>query len=560
MKFNEMTYTRPDFEEAKKNYEELFKNFKDQSLEEQIATINEWNKESDDFATNATLCSVRHSIDTRDEFYEKETEYFDEVGPLFSNLAVEANKTILSSTHLEDLKKHFGSHYFEILECSLVMKEEAIPFMQKENALVTKYNKLIASAKIEFDGKTNTLAQMGPYTQVADRAKRKEAHEAVTKFFEENEAEFDKIYDDLVKVRNEMALALGYKNYVELQYKFLYRTDYNSEDVKRYREYIYKNFTPLAVKLREKQAERIGLKDDFKYYDWGFSFKEGNPNPIGDPEFIVNQAIKMYHELSKETGEFIDVMTGMDLMDLVAKPGKQAGGYCTDIPNYKVPFIFSNFNGTQGDVEVVTHEAGHAFQVYSSRNMIVPEYRWPTYEACEIHSMSMEFITWPWMELFFGDAVDRFKYSHLSGAIEFLPYGVTIDEFQHFVYENPEATPEERKKKYHEIEMKYRPNIDYADNEFLKKGTFWYRQGHVFNTPFYYIDYTLAQVCAFQFLIKSLEDREKAFDEYLTLCKAGGSESFFGLMKIGKLENPMVEGTLEKIIPKLEEILDSIKF
>ena len=268
----------------------------------------------------------------------------------------------------------------------------------------------------------------------------------------------------------------------------------------------------------------------------------------------------MYHELSKETGEFIDVMTGMDLMDLVAKPGKQAGGYCTDIPNYKVPFIFSNFNGTQGDVEVVTHEAGHAFQVYSSRNMIVPEYRWPTYEACEIHSMSMEFITWPWMELFFGDAVDRFKYSHLSGAIEFLPYGVTIDEFQHFVYENPEATPEERKKKYHEIEMKYRPNVDYADNEFLKKGTFWYRQGHVFNTPFYYIDYTLAQVCAFQFLIKSLEDREKAFDEYLTLCKAGGSESFFGLMKIGKLENPMVEGTLEKIIPKLEEILDSIKF
>ena len=555
-----MTYTRPDFEKSKKNYEELFKNFKDQTLEEQITTINEWNKLSDDFATNATLCSVRHSIDTRDEFYEKENEYFDEVGPHFSNLAVEANKTILSSKHLEGLKKHFGPHYFEILECSLVMKEEAIPFMQKENALVSKYNKLIASAKIDFEGKTNTLAQMGPYTQVADRKTRKEAHEAITKFFEENEAEFDKIYDDLVKVRNEMALALGYKNYVELQYKFLYRTDYNSEDVKRYREYIYKNFTPLAVKLREKQAERIGLKGDFKYYDWGFSFKEGNPNPIGDPEFIVNQAIKMYHELSKETGEFIDVMTGMELMDLVAKPGKQAGGYCTDIPNYKVPFIFSNFNGTQGDVEVVTHEAGHAFQVYSSRNMIVPEYRWPTYEACEIHSMSMEFLTWPWMELFFGEAVNRFKYSHLSGAIEFLPYGVTIDEFQHFVYENPEATPEERKKKYHEIEMKYRPNVDYADNEFLKKGTFWFRQGHVFNTPFYYIDYTLAQVCAFQFLIKSLENRDKAFDEYLTLCKAGGSESFFGLMKIGKLENPMVEGTLEKIIPKLEEILDSIKF
>ena len=266
----------------------------------------------------------------------------------------------------------------------------------------------------------------------------------------------------------------------------------------------------------------------------------------------------MYAELSPQTKDFFEFMYERELFDLESKKGKESGGYCTTMEDYDSPFIFANFNGTTHDVEVMTHEAGHAFQSYTSMDGRIFEYIWPTYEACEIHSMSMEFLTWPWMELFFEEETDKFKFSHLDGAINFIPYGVTIDHFQHFVYENPDATPEQRKAKYHEIEKLYRPNLDY-DNEFLEKGTWWYRQGHVFNTPFYYIDYTLAQVCAFQFLLKSLEDREKAFEDYLEICKVGGRESFFGIMEKGNIKNPMEDGVIEDILPKLLVILDEIE-
>lgn len=558
MKFKDMPYVRPNISEVLNFIDETNQKLKNAlNADEQIDILKAYDEKDKDFQTTYNICSIRHTIDTRDEFYEKENQFFDENIPTVMAKSVELSKTILNSPFRKELEEKIGKHYFDLKECSLVLNDKAIPFMQRENELITEYNKIIANSKIEVDGKTYTLTQMAPLLQNPDREMRKKAYIANNKFFEEHLEDFDKIYDEMVKVRTEMAKELGYNNYIDLRYKLLYRTDYNSEDVKKYREKILKTFTPLAVKLRKTQAERLGIKD-FKYYDIACDFKDGNSNPDGDVDFIVKNAQKMYRELSPETGEFFDFMVENELMDLVAKPGKRSGGYCTSLDKYKSPFIFSNFNGTRGDIDVITHEAGHAFQNYMSQNMPFSEYIWPTYEACEIHSMSMEFLTWPWMELFFGKNADKFRYSALKSAILFLPYGVTIDHFQHFVYENPEATPEERRKKYHEIEKMYQPDLDY-DNEFLDKGTYWFRQGHVFNDPFYYIDYTLAQVCAFQYLVKYLDDNKKALDEYITLCKAGGSQSFFKLMEIGKLENPMTTSVLEEIGPKLEKILNDIE-
>lgn len=558
MKFKDMPYVRPNISDVLNFIDETNQKLKNAlNADEQIDILKAYDEKDKDFQTTYNICSIRHTIDTRDEFYEKENQFFDENIPTVMAKSVELSKTILNSPFRKELEEKIGKHYFDLKECSLVLNDKAIPFMQRENELITEYNKIIANSKIEVDGKTYTLTQMAPLLQNPDREMRKKAYISNNKFFEEHLEDFDKIYDEMVKVRTEMAKELGYNNYIDLRYKLLYRTDYNSEDVKKYREKILKTFTPLAVKLRKTQAERLGIKD-FKYYDIACDFKDGNSNPDGDVDFIVKNAQKMYRELSPETGEFFDFMVENELMDLVAKPGKRSGGYCTSLDKYKSPFIFSNFNGTRGDIDVITHEAGHAFQNYMSQNMPFSEYIWPTYEACEIHSMSMEFLTWPWMELFFGKNADKFRYSALKSAILFLPYGVTIDHFQHFVYENPEATPEERRKKYHEIEKMYQPDLDY-DNEFLDKGTYWFRQGHVFNDPFYYIDYTLAQVCAFQYLVKYLDDNKKALDEYITLCKAGGSQSFFKLMEIGKLENPMTTSVLEEIGPKLEKILNDIE-
>jgi M3 family oligoendopeptidase len=245
-------------------------------------------------------------------------------------------------------------------------------------------------------------------------------------------------------------------------------------------------------------------------------------------------------------------------MDLVAKRGKESGGYCTFIEDYKAPFIFSNFNGTSGDIDVLTHEAGHAFQVYRSRDLDIPEYYWPTYEACEIHSMSMEFLTWPWMELFFKEDTEKYKFSHLSGALIFLPYGVAVDEFQHFVYENPNASPVERKQAWRKIEMEYLPHRDYEGNEFLEHGGYWQRQSHIYQSPFYYIDYTLAQICAFQFWKRSTEKDETAWEDYLNLCQLGGSKSFLDLVESANLKSPFVDGTVQSVVKVIDEWLSTV--
>ena len=266
----------------------------------------------------------------------------------------------------------------------------------------------------------------------------------------------------------------------------------------------------------------------------------------------------MYAELSKDTKEFFEFMLENELMDLVNKPNKGAGGYCAYIPKYKSPFIFSNFNQTADDIDVLTHEAGHAFQLYMSRNIEMPEINFPTLDSCEIHSMSMEFITYPWMELFFKEDSDKYKFAHMSNAIKFIPYGIVVDEFQHVIYENPELSKDERKKVWRQIESKYLPHKDYENNEFLERGCWWFKQGHIFKNPFYYIDYTLAQICALQFFEKTMNDNANAWNDYLNICKVGGTKSFLEIINIGNLKSPFEKNSVEDVINFIGNWFDKI--
>ena len=559
MKFNEYKYEHLDLEKIKKEFSELIESFeKAENMERQITAFDKIIKLRNHIETMQTLVSVRHSIDTNDEFYDKENEYMDEISPILFGFTNDFYKALVNSKFKDELVQKYGKFLVDLAENTLkTFSPEIIPDAQEENRLSSKYSKLIASAKIDFDGKELNLSQMVPYTQSKDRNVRIEAAKKVAQFFSENQDEFDNIYDSLVKVRTRMAQKMGYKNFVEFGYKQLSRLEYDAKMVEGYRKQVLENIVPLHTELCERQGKRLGV-DKLKFYDEAIKFNSGNADPHGSPEWILNNGKTMYKELSKETDEFFTFMTENNLLDLLSKKGKMSGGYCTYIPEHKAPFIFANFNGTSHDIDVLTHEAGHAFQVYQSRRFEVPEYLWPSYEACEIHSMSMEFLTWPWMDLFFENDTDKYKFIHLSEALLFIPYGVTVDEFQHWVYENPEATPKERREKWIEIEKKYLPTRDYGEVEELKNGIFWFRQGHIFSSPFYYIDYTLAQVCAFQFWIKSRENREKAWQDYLNLCKLGGSKPFFELMKSANLKNPFEEGTLAFVIPKIKEYLDNV--
>ncbi|MFE8703562.1 M3 family oligoendopeptidase [Cytobacillus sp. FJAT-54145] len=559
MKFEEYTYTRPNLEEVEKSFEVALEKFKNaSSADEQNEAMKEINGIRNDLGTMFNLVYIRHSVDTNDEFYKNEQDYMDEIQPQVEGLVTRYYEALVNSKFRHELEQKWGNQLFALAEAQLkVFSPEIVPLLQKENKLSSEYTKLMASAKIMFEGEERTLAQMEPFTESKDRDMRKNASEARFGFLSENEQDLDRIYDELVKVRTEIAKTLGYENFVELAYFRMYRTDYNAEMVANFRNQVKDFIVPIATKLKERQRERIGV-DELKYYDEGFNYKTGNAVPKGSPEWIIDNGQKMYDELSKETGDFFKFMNENNLMDLVAKKGKAGGGYCTYIENYKSPFIFSNFNGTSGDIDVLTHEAGHAFQVYSSSHFEIPEYNWPTYEAAEIHSMSMEFFTWPWMELFFKEDTEKYKFSHLSSALLFLPYGVSVDEFQHWVYENPTATPAERKQAWRNIEKKYLPHKDYDGNEYLENGGFWQRQGHIYNSPFYYIDYTLAQICAFQFWKKSRENHEEAWTDYLNLCKLGGSMPFTELVKSANLISPFEKGCVESVVGEIEAWLNSV--
>lgn len=560
MKFNDYEYVRPEVDSVRAKFSSLIEKFNNSdSADEQYNIINELNEISKNVDTMFNLASIRHSINTADEFYDKENEYMDEVSPIFKGLTVEYYKALINSRIKEELKKRIPPQYFTMAELEIKsFSDDVIAELQEENRLQSEYDKLVSSAKINYDGKVLNLSQMQPYMQSADRNIRKESYEKYSGFFKDNLDKFDEIYDKLVKVRNKIAVKLGYKNFVELGYIRLHRSEYNSKDVEGYRNQVLKYIVPLTVKLRERQAKRLGI-ENLKYYDKDLIFTTGNATPKGSTQWMLDNAQKMYSELSKETGEFFNYMVESDLFDLETKPNKQSGGYCTFIQNYKSPFIFANFNGTSDDVDTLTHEAGHAFQVYESRNIEFPELIFPTLEACEIHSMSMEFITWPWMKLFFKEDELKYKFSHLSKSMLFIPYGVTVDEFQHKVYENPELTPAERRALWRETEKKYLPWIDYEDNQFYEEGGYWFRQGHIFDDPFYYIDYTLAQVCAFQYWIKfTFEDKKKAWADYHHLCQIGGSKPFLELLKEGNLNSPFEDSTIESVIEPINNWLDSV--
>jgi M3 family oligoendopeptidase len=555
-----MSYERPDIDKVKSDIGSLMKEFEQaDTLEKLVEVIQKANDVRIDFTSMRTLAFINYSIDTGDTKFQDEQDYFDDSYPEYSELVAEYYKLLANSKFRPQLEEKYGKQLFTKAEMLLkTISNDVIEDLKKENHYGSQYLKIIASAKVQFDGKEMNLQEFKPYFESLDRDVRKKAQEAFWGFFDEKGPELDELYDKMVENRNKTAVSLGYKNFVELAYMRMERSDYNAEDVAKFRKYVKEHIVPLAVKIRDLQKERLGL-DKLKVYDLPIFFKNGNANPKGDPEWIVEQGKKMYDELSPQTGEFFNYMIDHGLMDLYSRKGKADMGYCDFVSKYKNPFIFANMNGTEYDITVLTHEAGHAFQAYSSSHFPIKEYFDTTSEAAEIHSMSMEFLTWPWMELFFGEQTEKFKYAHMAGTVLFLPYGCLVDEYQHYVYENPEDSPEQRRMKWLELEKEYMPFVDYDGIKPLEDGRRWQKQGHIYEVPFYYIDYCLAQICAYQFWKKANENKEEALEDYIRLCKAGGSESFLDLVKYANLRSPFDPQCIKEMVDNVEDWLSGVE-
>ena len=560
MKFSQMPYNRLDMEELSAKTAALAAGVKDaESAEKALEMHKEFSTLYKNALTIRWMSYIRHTVNTEDEFFDKENDFFDENYPVLLMLAIDVYKEMLNSPFRNELEKALGVFWFKIIELKVkAVDERIIKELQQDYALCSKYQKLLASASFEFDGKTVNLPQLGAYMQSKDREVRKAAFAKRTEFFLEHEAELDDMFQELVRLRDGMAKTLGYKDFIGFGYVRMERNCYDAATVKIFRDQVKKVLVPFVTELHEQRRMSLGV-EKLKFFDEEIYYPEGNPTPKGTPDEMFDAGKKMYSELSPETKVFFDFMLENELFDVLAKKGKAGGGYCAYLPDYGAPFVFANFNGTSDDVDVLTHECGHALCAYLASSIEPIEYQEYTYDVAEIHSMSMEFFTSKWMELFFGDDYKKYLYTHLASALAFIPYGCMVDEFQHIVYENPDMTPRERKDAWQKLESEYKPHLDYDGDPFFGKGGHWQRQSHIYERPFYYIDYCLAQTCALQYRLWMEEDREAAWASYIGLLNKAGTGTLTSLVTEAGLKSPFDPGCMESIIRGAAKILKQLK-
>lgn len=552
MKFSEMNYLRPDLLKVENEFKELTQEMREATSGEAAFRVHEkFYALTGQIQTASELAMIRHDMNTVDAVYKEERDWFDKNMPLISNLSVEYQKALYESPYRKELVEKIGPVAFKNIELAMKSVDEKIlPLMQEENELTTRYNNLLASCKIPFHGEECNLSLLSPYLHHRDRQVRKEAWEAYTSFFMEHEEELDWIYDRLVKNRTEQGRKMGHQNFSPLGYARMMRNSYGAEEIASFRRQVKKDFVPFVEELHERRRKRLGI-DHLMYFDEGVYFNEGNPVPIGDDQQILASGRELYGQLSPETREFMDFMCENELFDVEGRKDKTTGGYMTYIPDYRSPFIFANFNGTSDDADVITHECGHAFQGYLTRNDPIREHADITMETAETHSMSMEFFTEPWIDRLFGSDASRYVEMHFEDAMMFIPYGTMVDEFQNIIYEDPSLDPKSRKTVWRDLEKQYKPHLDYGDNAYLNAGGFWQKQHHIYDLPFYYIDYCIAGTNALQYKVWMDQDYKAAWSSYLTLCKLSASDFFPGLMSAAGLRNPFEDGCLAYIVREL---------
>ena len=554
--FDDLSAERPDLEEIAARYRgienELLQAI---SVRDVFEVIERWDHLRRELETWSALTHLKFNQDTRNETYKKEREFCDEVSPKFTDWEVRVKKKLLSSRYRPELEKKYGATVFKLWEADVLSFDPAIEQdLVTEAKLQAEYAELQASAQVEFRGQKYNLSGIVKFREDSDRQTRHAAEQIRWQWFADNRAANDRIFNDLVHLRHDMAKTLGYDNYIGLGYKRMKRVDYSEADVEQFRAEVREHLVPLAAELRKRQAKSLGV-DKLMFWDDAVHDLRGNPAPKGDHDWMVDRAKEMFDQMGGGLGEFFRLMVDAKLTDLKNRDGKSPGGFCTSFPRYGLPYIFANFNGTKHDVEVFTHEMGHAFQGYESRKQPLIDYLWPTYESCEIHSMGLEFLTWPHMEKFFAADADWFRQVHLTQGLTFIPYGVAVDHFQHLVYAKPEASPEERHAMWQEMERMYLPWRDYGDLPHVAAGGFWQFQRHIYLSPFYYIDYTLAQTCALQLWVRSQKDPQGTLDAYVALCKRGGEATFQALAKGAGLISPFKKGCLKEVVDQAKGAL-----
>lgn len=560
-KFKDLEFPKPDlqsYEDMNKDYIRRIEDATDGN--DVLEIIFEHSELSRRYKDLLEISFIRQSMDTTDEEVQEQRRWVYEHMPFFDKATVDFNETVYNSRFRDFIEEKLGPMFFVKMDLEKkVFCEDNISLNQKEAELADEYQRLMASYQVEIEGETRNFLTLQKLFSHEDREVRRKAFKYFSDFMAQNEKRLEEIWDELIKIRTQIGKNLGYENYLPVAYLKRGRLDYGNEEVANFRKQVLEEIVPFCSRLYEAQRRRLGL-DQIMAYDEDIMFPDGNANPAGDRDYMMETLIDMMDDLSPETSEFINFMVDHELMDCDIRPGKAAREYATMILSKKAPFIFSFFDGSAKALKNLVGELGHSFATYrSSRKQPIDSYYYSSADIMEIHVMSMTQFSNRYAEDFFEDDADKYQFFNLQDLMTFIPFGTAVDEFQHICYENPDLTPEERNTEWHKLEEKYMPWRKYdEDDEFMARGGYWYHKPHIFLYPLYYIEYCFATVNSMEMYKKYIARPGTAWQEYLDLTDMGGSKSYTKTLALANLTPPYKDGAVAKSTSYVKGVLEGL--
>jgi M3 family oligoendopeptidase len=553
--FKDIRPTEPDRETILARHDAILRRIEGATTwEDAIAAVDMWDALRREMQTWEAFVSLRFHQDTADAERKASSDRSNALKPLLDARDATFKRAVLASPHREDLALAFGAHALALWTCDVAAVDDRIlDRLTAESALEDEYVALLAATRIPYGSQTYSLPAIGGFSENVDRGVREATCRAKWAYFDAHREDLDRLYDGLVRERTAAARALGFATFTELGYRRMRRTDYDAADVADLRDEIVRDVVPLCADLVADQARRIGVD---RLMPWDYEVYDDGPRirpPAGDALVVAGQ--RALAQTDPAFGTFAEMMIDADLLDLPLRDGKAGGGFCTSFSTYGLPYVFANVTDTTHDVNVLVHELGHAFQCYESRYQPLADYLWPTYDACEINSMGMEFLVRPHLDAFFGADAERYRRRHLASFLMMIPYGCAVDHFQHLVYDSPDATPKQRNEMWKSLEARYLPWRVSGGISHIERGGLWQQQRHIYKFPFYYIDYILAKSCALQFWTASLDDEADAIARYVALAKRGGEAPFQTLVRSAGLRSPFDGGVFATIATRAREAL-----
>ena len=504
------------------------------------------------------LLYIGMTCDTEnDEKRDSFLDFVENVRPKLSEFSDSLNRRIVEHPSVDDMSPRYDLMIKGMRNDIEIFRKENIPLGVEQTKLVTEAQAINGAMTVNFDGEERTIPQMGGYMESNERAVREEAWKSVTERRVVDSERLSEIFDELISIRHKMAKNAGFQSYTDYMFRAMHRFDYSKEDCIEFHDSIEKVCMPLLHQINSTRVSSLGL-DSLR--PWDVNEKtgvgpdiEGKPplRPFGDVDEMVSKLSVMFHEMSDVLGSMFDKLVEMDTLDLDTRKGKAPGGYQYYLEKSRVPFIFMNAAGLQGDLETMIHEAGHAFHsLYCGHLELIDERNYPI-EFAEVASMSMELLTQPGWDIFYegGDA-NRARRAHLEGVIFLLPWIATIDSFQHWVYSNPEHTREERESAWIEIRERFGSEMNWDDIDGFR-GVSWQVQGHLYGAPFYYIEYGIAQLGSLQLWQTHRKDRGEALDDYANAMSLGNTKTLPELFSAANLRLGFSEEHLEPLIGEI---------